>query len=51
MRSGVAAAAPDERDANQLSRYLLKKGDELELSVRPANCLKNDIGHAKIRTA
>ena len=27
---------------NQLNRYLLKKVDELELSVRSANCLKND---------
>jgi DNA-directed RNA polymerase subunit alpha len=33
---GVAA------DTNQLNRYLLKKVDELELSVRSANCLKND---------
>jgi DNA-directed RNA polymerase subunit alpha len=42
---GVAApsAAQDsESDANQLNRYLLKKVDELELSVRSANCLKND---------
>ena len=31
-----------EQDANQLNRYLLKKVDELELSVRSANCLKND---------
>ena len=31
-----------ESDANQLNRYLLKKVDELELSVRSANCLKND---------
>ena len=30
------------RDTNQLNRYLLKKVDELELSVRSANCLKND---------
>ena len=29
-------------DNNQLNRYLLKKVDELELSVRSANCLKND---------
>ena len=36
------AAAPQEDDANQLNRYLLKKVDELELSVRSANCLKND---------
>jgi DNA-directed RNA polymerase subunit alpha len=42
---GMAAAAPQhvsESDANQLNRYLLKKVDELELSVRSANCLKND---------
>jgi len=31
-----------EPDSNQLNRYLLKKVDELELSVRSANCLKND---------
>jgi DNA-directed RNA polymerase alpha subunit len=35
-------AEPEESDANQLNRYLLKKVDELELSVRSANCLKND---------
>ena len=39
---GVAAAPSDEGDTNQLNRYLLKKVDELELSVRSANCLKND---------
>ena len=39
---GMAAQQPDESDANQLNRYLLKKVDELELSVRSANCLKND---------
>ena len=39
---GIAAAAPEESDTNQLNRYLLKKVDELELSVRSANCLKND---------
>ncbi|MEJ5978323.1 DNA-directed RNA polymerase subunit alpha [Novosphingobium sp. PS1R-30] len=42
---GIAAggaAAADEGDTNQLNRYLLKKVDELELSVRSANCLKND---------
>ncbi|MFW2830056.1 DNA-directed RNA polymerase subunit alpha [Sphingomonas sp. ID0503] len=38
----VAAGAEPEQDANQLNRYLLKKVDELELSVRSANCLKND---------
>jgi DNA-directed RNA polymerase subunit alpha len=35
-------AMDSEADANQLNRYLLKKVDELELSVRSANCLKND---------
>ncbi|HEY8434037.1 MAG TPA: DNA-directed RNA polymerase subunit alpha [Sphingomicrobium sp.] len=36
----MAEATP--ADTNQLNRYLLKKVDELELSVRSANCLKND---------
>jgi len=43
--SGLGASsgsAPEEGDTNQLNRYLLKKVDELELSVRSANCLKND---------
>ncbi len=42
--TGMAApsASETEADANQLNRYLLKKVDELELSVRSANCLKND---------
>jgi DNA-directed RNA polymerase subunit alpha len=43
--SGIGHAAPSgdsDQDANQLNRYLLKKVDELELSVRSANCLKND---------
>ncbi len=35
-------AHADETDTNQLNRFLLKKVDELELSVRSANCLKND---------
>ena len=39
---GHAAAEPSESDTNTLNRYLLKKVDELELSVRSANCLKND---------
>jgi len=45
---GGAAQAPAgseaqiAADTNQLNRYLLKKVDELELSVRSANCLKND---------
>jgi len=43
MPTGIAVAATEtEADANQLNRYLLKKVDELELSVRSANCLKND---------
>ncbi|HEX6603675.1 MAG TPA: DNA-directed RNA polymerase subunit alpha [Sphingomicrobium sp.] len=36
------AAEAVATDTNQLNRYLLKKVDELELSVRSANCLKND---------
>ena len=40
--AGLAVHTPEESDANQLNRYLLKKVDELELSVRSANCLKND---------
>ena len=40
---GIAVSSPaEEGDTNQLNRYLLKKVDELELSVRSANCLKND---------
>jgi DNA-directed RNA polymerase subunit alpha len=35
-------AAEVPADTNQLNRYLLQKVDELELSVRSANCLKND---------
>lgn len=38
--AGVSEAVA--ADTNQLNRYLLKKVDELELSVRSANCLKND---------
>src|SRR5215210_9052079 len=40
--AGLPAHTADESDTNQLNRYLLKKVDELELSVRSANCLKND---------
>ena len=36
------AAEAVAADTNQLNRYLHKKVDELELSVRSANCLKND---------
>lgn len=39
---GTMMPAEIETDSNQLNRYLLKKVDELELSVRSANCLKND---------
>jgi DNA-directed RNA polymerase subunit alpha len=43
---GMAAPAPVTGevtgDTQQINRYLLKKVDELELSVRSANCLKND---------
>ncbi len=41
-QASAAAQSQEESDANQLNRYLLKKVDELELSVRSANCLKND---------
>ena len=40
--AAAGGAGEPEGDANQLNRYLLKKFDELELSVRSANCLKND---------
>jgi DNA-directed RNA polymerase subunit alpha len=40
--TAVPMAADTPTDTNQLNRYLLKKVDELELSVRSANCLKND---------
>jgi DNA-directed RNA polymerase subunit alpha len=40
---GVPSATPESGgDTAQINRYLLKKVDELELSVRSANCLKND---------
>ncbi len=42
MIGHAVPSSSDESDANQLNRYLLKKVDELELSVRSANCLKND---------
>jgi DNA-directed RNA polymerase subunit alpha len=35
-------AAQTEEDEGAINRFLLKKVDELELSVRSANCLKND---------
>jgi len=40
--AGGGALPETTTDTNQLNRYLLKKVDELELSVRSANCLKND---------
>jgi DNA-directed RNA polymerase subunit alpha len=40
--AGAPIAEGLAADTNQLNRYLLKKVDELELSVRSANCLKND---------
>ncbi|MBJ6122246.1 DNA-directed RNA polymerase subunit alpha [Sphingomonas mollis] len=38
----TAGGAEPAGDTQQINRYLLKKVDELELSVRSANCLKND---------
>ena len=40
--AAVAGTSEGEGSANTINRYLLKKVDELELSVRSANCLKND---------
>ena len=41
--SASSAQGPIEVDDNNvINRFLLKKVDELELSVRSANCLKND---------
>jgi DNA-directed RNA polymerase subunit alpha len=43
MGSAIPLAAEQiAADTNQLNRSLLNKVDELELSVRSANCLKND---------
>ncbi len=43
VMAGVPAGGVVEDAAgHQINRYLLKKVDELELSVRSANCLKND---------
>jgi len=43
QQGGMPQQAPaDTGDTAQINRYLLKKVDELELSVRSANCLKND---------
>ena len=38
----IGGVSEPEVGSNQLNRFLLKKVDELELSVRSANCLKND---------
>jgi DNA-directed RNA polymerase subunit alpha len=38
----IGGTVEPETNSNQLNRFLLKKVDELELSVRSANCLKND---------
>jgi DNA-directed RNA polymerase subunit alpha len=38
----ATAASESSSDNNLINRFLLKKVDELELSVRSANCLKND---------
>ena len=43
--AGVSAPSQQQEsagDTQQINRYLLKKVDELELSVRSSNCLKND---------
>jgi DNA-directed RNA polymerase subunit alpha len=40
--SAAGGALEPAGDTQQINRYLLKKVDELELSVRSANCLKND---------
>jgi len=40
--AAAGVGAEGEANANVINRYLLKKVDELELSVRSANCLKND---------
>ena len=42
MAGAAASGGEGEGSANTINRYLLKKVDELELSVRSANCLKND---------
>jgi DNA-directed RNA polymerase subunit alpha len=42
MAATPAASVESSGDTSQINRFLLKKVDELELSVRSANCLKND---------
>ncbi|HEX8421023.1 MAG TPA: DNA-directed RNA polymerase subunit alpha [Sphingomonas sp.] len=41
-QAAPASSGEVSGDTQQINRYLLKKVDELELSVRSANCLKND---------
>jgi DNA-directed RNA polymerase subunit alpha len=40
--AAAGAATVEDSSGQQINRFLLKKVDELELSVRSANCLKND---------
>ncbi|MCA3254713.1 MAG: DNA-directed RNA polymerase subunit alpha, partial [Alphaproteobacteria bacterium] len=40
--AGAPANVVEDASGTQINRFLLKKVDELELSVRSANCLKND---------
>ena len=42
FKEPTAASTQDDADELSFSRNMLKKVDELELSVRSANCLKND---------
>jgi DNA-directed RNA polymerase subunit alpha len=42
VASTTATSVVELDDSASINRYLLKKVDELELSVRSANCLKND---------
>jgi len=42
VASTTATGVVEVDDSASINRYLLKKVDELELSVRSANCLKND---------
>jgi len=42
MAAPATGSVDTAGDAQMINRYLLKKVDELELSVRSSNCLKND---------
>jgi DNA-directed RNA polymerase subunit alpha len=42
MAAPATSVSEASGDTSQINRFLLKKVDELELSVRSANCLKND---------